>query len=283
MFSIKAAKIILLIGVLGFIHPVFAKTPKKAVIDSYTRIKKQVIDLVLMNQRAQSITLIDTELKHADEETKNKLLTLKYNTLNEFLTLASQDAFETAAATVLSEKKKLLKSIQECLSLEPDNLRCQWLELKYLKRYDESQFSESALKYIDVIQDFKPMSLVKASLRNMLKLDEGVFFKIPVLAKNFTLEDDVLTHVLEFKVLIKNKEFEKAKFPIKHLILIANDYPDIIFMKYQLASLARTPTDEEEKNLDKQYDVYKKKCADLPASIVRKYIFDIELCTRSLN
>lgn len=283
MFYIKAVNIILLLISIGLVQPLDAKTIKKPTLDSYTRIKKQVIDLVLMNQRPQSITLIDTELTHADAETKSKLITLKYNTLNEFLSLASQDAFETAASTGLNDKKKFLKNIQECLKLEPDNLQCQWLELKYLKRYSESQLNESATKYIKVIQDFKLLNLAKISLINLLKLDEGDALKLPILGKNPSLQDDVLTHILEFNFSIKNKDYEKAKANINHLVQIANDYPDIIFMKYQLSLLSDPATEEAEKNLDKQYDVYKKKCADLPASLVRKYIFDIELCTRSLN
>jgi hypothetical protein len=119
-------------------------------------------------------------------------------------------------------------------------------------------------------------------LLKIVQPDSEVDLKIPTLNKNANYEEDILTNILEFQAALKSKNYDKAKANINHLVLVANDFPDIIFMKYQLATLNNVE-EMAESQMDKQNDVYKKKCAGLPANLVRKYYFDIELCTRSLN
>jgi hypothetical protein len=260
------------------------KPEKKTPPEVFNKIRKQVIDMVLMNQRPQAVAFIDNEVKQVDGDTKIKLFNLKQNTLSEFLSLASQDAYETAAAISLNEKKKSLKYIQECLQLEPDNLQCQWLELKYFKKYSDSQFTEKATKYLETIDQASAMSLVKISLQNSLKaMDGNALVPPPVAVKNLSFEDVALTHILNFQYFAKNKDYEKAKSSVQALNAIALDYPDLIFMKYQLGFLAPDFKEDNEAVLDRQNEVYRKKCADLSPAIVRKYVFDLELCGRSLN
>ena len=79
---------------------------QKKTVNNFKIIKEQVIDLTLMNKRQQAIELIDNEIKYADNYKKKNLLNLKFNTLNEFLSLNSQEAYETGLSSIYQNKEK---------------------------------------------------------------------------------------------------------------------------------------------------------------------------------
>ena len=97
--------------------------------------------------------------------------------------------------------------------------------------------------------------------------------------KSNKFEDHFLNLLIKYKIAINSKNYDNAKLIIKDINVITKDYPDSIFMNYEILKL----TEIDSKNLDSLLDIYKKKCADLPKNIIRKYIFDINLCNRSLN
>lgn len=274
--------IYVLFVIIFFSHRVSAKNSnlnQKKIANNFKIIKEQVIDLTLMNKRQQAIELIDNEIKYADNYKKKNLLNLKFNTLNEFLSLNSQEAYETGLSSIYQNKKKAQKNIEKCLLLEPDNLQCQWLELKFFKKYNYGQFEEKAEIYLkSVKQDVKSQLLYLSLLINLKLAIKPEQLSI-LNNKSNKFEDHFLNLLIKYKIAINSKNYDNAKLIIKDINVITKDYPDSIFMNYEILKL----TEIDSKNLDSLLDIYKKKCADLPKNIIRKYIFDINLCNRSLN
>lgn len=245
------------------------------------KIKKEVTPLVLNDHRVEAISLIEENLKTSDVETRTRLNELKFNILNQFLSLNSQEAFETAASAILIDKKKALNNLQLCLTLEPDNLQCQWLELKYFKRYNGDTFIEKATKYIEKIQDLRQGQLLKYSLSLVL----GQVNEVPsnLKTKSTNPEDEFLNNIISYSLAIQTHDLNRAKEALNFFAQKTNDYPDLIFMNYQATILWPELSVASPAEIARQYEVYKKKCADLPASIARKYLYDVALCTRSLK
>lgn len=247
-----------------------------------SKMKKQTANLALVNQRAQAVVLIDNEMKQAEGDYKNKLNDLRFNVLNEFLSLPSQEAFETAAPLILSDRKKALNNIQMCLSLEPENLQCQWLELKYLKKYNEGEFNEKATLFSDKIKDFRQMQLLKFSLYMALGQQSEVPTNLKSKTSN-TPEETFLINIINYNLAVITHDFVRVTESLNYFNTQANDYPDLVFMNYQVSQLWPEKNQLSQAELERQNEVYKKKCADLPASTARKYFSDIALCTRGLK
>lgn len=247
----------------------------------FNKVKQRILGLLEKNQRVEARTVIENELLRNDLDYKNKINALKYNMLHDFLTLAAQDSFETAAPLILIDKKKSLNSLEQCLALEPENLQCLWLELKYLRRYNFGLFNNKAATYIDTVQDLKPSQLLKYSLLMTLGRAAEIPAKMKALTPTMT-ESDVLENIIQFELAISAGNYLRAKEIVNYLSRQYSDYPDVIFMSYQLSILWQEGVGLSESSLERQYEVYKKKCADLPASVARKYFFDISLCVRSL-
>lgn len=247
----------------------------------FTRLKKQTTNLVLVNERSQAVALIDDELKRADIDYKSKLNDLKFNILNQFLSLPTQEAFETAATILLSDKKKALANLQLCLSLEADNLQCQWLELRYLRRYSSNSFTDKALVYIEKIKDFRQMQLMRYSLLTIL----GQFNEVPVnlRIKPTNPEEGLLLNMINYDLAVQTHDYNRAKEAVNYFSQHTPDYPDLVFMNYQMLQLWPERTTLSTNEAEKQNEVYKKKCADLASSVARKYFYDISMCIRGLK
>jgi hypothetical protein len=248
---------------------------------NFNKVKQQIVDLLAKNQRITAMTLIENELLRDDKEYKNKLNSLKFNMLNDFLSLSTQEIYETSAGLILNDKKKALAGLQQCLALEPQNLQCRWLELKYYRRYNTGIFNDKALLYMETAQSFKQLQLLKNSL--LVALGRVSEITMTSNSKNLNSEDSVLENITSYNIALEAKNYSKAKEIINHISAHNADYPDLIFMSYQLSSLWPEGVGFSESSLEKQFEVYRKKCADLPISIARKYFFDISLCVRSLK
>lgn len=264
-----------------------AQRPKPAKFNattSFNKVKEQIVELLAKNQRIAAMTLIENELLRDDKEYKNKLNSLKFNMLNDFLSLSTQEIYETSAGLVLNDKKKALSGLQQCLALEPENLQCRWLELKYYRRYNVGIFDDKALAYIETAQSFKQLQLLKNSLLVALdRSDEISLNTNSKETKNLNSEDIALENIINYNIAIDAKNYPKAKEIINYMNIHYVDYPDLIFMSYQLSTLWPEGVGFSESSLDKQLEVYRKKCTDLPISVARKYFFDISLCVRSLE
>ncbi len=247
----------------------------------FIKIKNQTTNLVVLNQRADAIEIINKELKTPDGNYKNKLLDLKYNILNQFLSLPAQEAFELAAPALLNNRKNSLIHIQKCLALESLNLQCQWLNLKYLRRYSADSFVEQANLYIDQIKDFKQSHLLRYSL--YIALDRISEVPSNLKPKTSNPEEALLLKIISYNLAIKTQDYLRAKEAVNYFSEHASDYPDLIFMLYQMSLVWPDKELGVPKSAERQYEVYRKKCADLPASISRKYLYDIDLCTRSIK
>ncbi len=264
-----------------------AQKPKPAKFNantSFNKVKEQIVDLLAKNQRITAMTLIENELLRDDKEYKNKLNSLKFNMLNDFLSLSTQEIYETSAGLVLSDKKKSLSGMQQCLALEPENLQCRWLELKYYRRYNMGIFDDKALAYIETAQSFKQIQLLKNSLLVALNRTSEITLNTNSKEnKNLNSEDSILENIINYNIAIDTKAYSKAKEILNYMNVHYTDYPDLVFMSYQLSTLWPEGVGFSESSLEKQYDAYRKKCADLPISVARKYFFDISLCVRSLK
>ncbi len=259
------------------------KTVKFNATLNFNKIKLQVVDLLEKNQRSTALTLVENELLRDDKEYKNKLNSLKFNMLNDFLSLPIQESYETSIGLILSDKKKSLNGLQQCLALEPENLQCRWLELKYQRRYNMGIFSDKALAYIETAQSFKQLQLLKNSLLVALgRTDEIVASSNAKDNRSLNNEDFILESIINYNIAIQSANYVKAKEIFNYMNRHYADYPDLIFMSYQLSTLWPEGVGFSESSLEKQYEVYRKKCADLPTSLARKYYFDISLCVRSL-
>lgn len=260
------------------------KTVKFNATTSFNKVKERIVELLAKNQRITAMTLIENELLRDDKDYKNKLNSLKFNMLNDFLSLSTQEIYETSAGVVLSDKKKALSGLQQCLTLEPENLQCRWLELKYYRRYNVSIFDDKALAYIETAQSFKQIQLLKNSLLVALgRSSEVTLSSSSKEIKNLNSEDIVLENIINYSIALDAKNYPKAKEILNYMNIHYVDYPDLIFMSYQLSTLWPEGVGYSESSLEKQYEVYRKKCADLPISVARKYFFDISLCVRSLK
>lgn len=257
------------------------KSVKFNATESFNKVKQQIVVLLEKNQRITALTLIENELLRDDKDYKNKLNSLKFNMLNDFLSLSTQEIYETSAGLVLSDKKRALNGIQQCLALEPENLQCRWLELKYYRRYNTGIFDDKALAYIETAQSFKQLQLLKNSLLVALSRESEVVMTKD--SKTLNSEDSILENIINYNVALNAKNYTKAKEILNFMSIYNVDYPDLVFMTFQLSTLWPEGVGFSESSLDKQYEVYRKKCNDLPISIARKYFFDISLCVRSLK
>ncbi len=278
---LKALFIISFLGSLALAQS--SKSVKFNATTSFNKVKAQIVELLAKNQRISAMTLIENELLRDDKEYKNKLNSLKFNMLNDFLSLSTQETYEISAGLILSDKKKTLSGIQQCLAQEPENLQCRWLELKYYRRYNGGIFDDKALAYIETAQSFKQLHLLKNSLLVTLNRTGEVALVSNKDNKNLTTEDIALENIINYNIFLESKNYSKAKEIINYMNIHYSDYPDLIFMSYQLSTLWPEGVGFSESSLDKQYEVYRKKCSDLPISIARKYFFDISLCVRSLK
>jgi hypothetical protein len=259
------------------------KTAKFNASTHFNKVKLQIVDLLEKNKRSTAMTLIENELLRDDKEYKNKLNSLKFNMLNDFLALPTQEVYETSIGLILNDKKKALSGLQQCLTLEPENLQCRWLELKYHRRYNMGIFNEKAVAYIETAQNFKQLQLLKNSLLVALgRAGEIVNNSNNKDNKTLNSEDSILENIINYSSAIQAENYLKAKEVYNYMNIHYADYPDLIFMSYQLSKLWPEGVSLSESNLEKKFEVYQKKCADLPASLARKYFFDISLCVRSL-
>ena len=274
--------------ILSFVSTLaWAKGPKSDSNNLNSRfviVKQQIINLLVKNQRIPAITLIENELLRDDKEYKNKLNSLKFNMLNDFLSLSTQEIYEVSAGVVLSDKKKALNGLQQCLLLEPENLQCRWLELKYYRRYNVSIFNDKAVAYLEATQSFKPLHFLRSSLSIALARTDDVVIKTVVKDnKVLNSEESVLENIINYNLALNTENYSKAKEILNYMNVHFVDYPDLIFMSFQLTTLWPEGVGFSDGSLEKQFEVYQKKCADLPTSIARKYFFDIALCVRSLK
>lgn len=278
-------KFLFILSFLGTLA--WAKEPRVDQINLNARfntVKQQIIDLIVKNQRILAITLIENELLRDDKDYKNKLNSLKFNMLNDFLSLSTQEIYEVSAGVVLSDKKKALNGLQQCLLLEPENLQCRWLELKYYRRYNTSIFNDKALAYLETTQSFKPLQFLRSSVLIALERTDDVVMNLAAKDnKVLNSEESVLENIISYNLALNSENYSKAKEILNYMNLHYVDYPDLVFMSYQLSKLWPEGVGFSDVSLEKQFEVYQKKCADLPTSIARKYFFDIALCVRSFK
>lgn len=277
-------KTFIILTVLGCLA--LAKAPTTGKLNAaatFDKVKEQIVDLLAKNQRISALNLIENESLRDDKEYKIKLNSLKFNLMNDFLLLSTQEIYETAAGVVLSDKKKALSGMQQCLAIEPENLQCRWLELKYHRRYGQGIFKDQALTFIETAQNMRQLQLLKNSLLVALdRTEEIVVSPNAKVSKALNSEESTLENIINYNLALRGKNYPKAKEILNYMNAHYMDYPDLIFMSYQLSSLWPEGVGFSENSLNKQYEVYRKKCADLPTSVARKYFFDISLCVRSL-
>ncbi len=260
------------------------KSAKFNTVNQFNKVKVQIVDLISKNQRIAAMTLIENELLREDKDYKSKLNSLKFNMLNDFISLPAQEIYETSMAIVLSDKKKAVDGLKQCLAIEPENLQCRWLELKYQRRYNFGIFKDKALVYLETAQNFKQLERLKNSLLIALdRTSEVVIDSNSKEIKNLNNEDLALENIVNYNLALENENFLKAKEILNFMNMHFPDYPDLIFMSYQLSTLWPQGVPLSSTILEQQFEVYQKKCSDLPVSLARKYFFDISLCVRSIK
>lgn len=270
---------ILILATILISLSVFAeKTAKNAGLSNsipFAQLKKEVTDFLLKKQRNLAVQKIENSLEKLNTADKNKAFLLKQNIMTYFLSLKTQEAYEISTGQLMSNKKNSYKNLQLCLIEEPDNLYCLWQDLKYSKMYESGDFQEKVDKFITTTEglpEFYEMSeSLKKESSNIVNIEKSL--------KSGLFEKEILAALLVYRNAIQNKDYVKAQEMVKKIEKTAPDYPEHIFMSYQLKIL----TQADQKNLKESYLVYRKICSDLTVSTVSKYYFDIDLCLRGLN
>lgn len=248
-----------------------------------TAIKQKTTDLLLKKDRSTALHYLNSAIENAQQNSNankdnkdllDQLYALKENVLSVFLNQETQDYYEASASVLFQNSRTSEKKALKCLQIENTNLYCQWQYLKYLNYKNDPQFQAEATQFKKQTENLPIFGLLAKTLNDedsspkQISLD-GYDKAFPVLHLVFQFERSLLV-----------KNYSLSKDLLQSLSSAANDYPDLTFMRAQLAKLS-VETSEEEKS-DSLYKVYKKKCSTLSPELTRKYYYDINLCHRSL-
>lgn len=233
-------------------------------LKSLVEIKNKVTEFVLLKQRAQAVQVIDQALtlEKLNNAQKDELISIKCHLLTLFLTDKAQASYENGIKFLYNNKRNSLKSIQECLEIEPDNLSCRWLELRWKKLYDVNDFDNKAQQYINATE----------GLLLFHEQHEQIKYQLGIKTEN-------QNEILKLKEYLKSKSVSEAQVSLLEIENKYPDYPDLIIYKAKLDSSAQVAA----VYLAKINELYQKRCQEMTVETVRKYLYDFNLCRSSLN
>lgn len=247
----------------------------------YQETEKKIISLLLLKQRAQALEIYQKLVTGPiRSEQIKKAQSLKAQIITTFLSAEAQDNYELASSTYILDNKQASKNLQKCLSLEPENFWCLWLELKIIranKKNDRFQTSKTKLETLaSGLTEFEPLILSLDKTTEAFKQ-----LKTDLIKSNEFFEFTFIALVLEFERSIKAKNYSLAKDMLIKLEEKFPSYSDITFMKALLQKL--NFVEDTNNSADTQLAIYRKKCKTITPEQSKKYLFDIDYCQRSFE
>ncbi len=256
------------------IWPAFGITQKQIIDATQANIfKKKITELSIKKNRTDAFKLFEElNLDSTAPEIKQSILEAKENLLTLFFNQESSDLFESSAAALFQNKKSAEKNILRCLELEPENLFCRWQYLKILKIKNDTQFKSAVLSFQKDTVGLPVFGYLAATLsqEDYDKFDNK---------QAFQEKQPILFYFYEFERALKSQNFSLAKDILQKLTLLADDNPNLLYMRAKLIELSSEDASEDASQILAQ--LYQKKCANLKPELARKYYYDIMLCQRS--
>lgn len=243
-------------------------------------VKSKIADAVLLRQRERALDIVTGELDFISttsaavrkDSKKDQLLSLKQNILNQFYSEKVQNAYEEAATNYISNKRKAVKNISDCLEAEPKNIQCLWMDLKIAYFYGDSNFESKALKYIELTKDLPDYKFRIVQLQS--KLAMSVEDKIELTEKETkkTFEKKILDLLIQYDAAVADADLDEVKEILNELDKEASDHPDLTVMRAKL--------NKDQSDFSNKASILRSRCQALSADIIRKYTFDIDFCKR---
>lgn len=261
--------------VWSVVLPAFGAVQKQILDAAQASIfKKKITELSIKKNRSEALKLFqDLNLDSATIEVKQGLLEAKENLLSLFFNQESSDLFESSASALFQNKKNAEKSVLRCLELEPENLFCRWQYLRILKIKNDAQFILAAESFKTDTTGLPMFGYLASTLSQD---DYDKFDNKPI----FQEKQPILYYFYEFERALKSQNFSLAKDILQKLTLLAEDSPNLLYMRAKLIELSSEGASEDTSQILIQ--LYQKKCANLKPELARKYYYDIMLCQRSI-
>ena len=246
-----------------------------------SELDQKVTSFLLQKQREQALQYINQN-KSVYAEQPLALFNLQELVSTYFFSQEAQDAYETSAGQLVRNTRQADKNNQICISLEKDNLFCLWQNLRILRVQKSTLFQTEADNFFKAFKDYPQYGLLALSLKYFRPLD-GEIIELPY--KDLALKSEEsafkfythLMQILEYNRAVAVKNYSEAKMILNLMLSQHPDYPDILYMKAQLAELSAETTMVNSSAL---MNLYKKKCSSLSSELTRKYFYDIDLCQR---
>lgn len=246
-------------------------------ITSIENIRNKTSELLVLKQKDKALQLIQNYLKTERSRIyRNEASELLFDLGQSFITREAQQEYETSLIETLENEKKSLKSAENCLKLEPDNLDCMIQRARMNHRLQnkvtfEEQMTEirnlfSKSNYESVFQLF--IERQKGEIK-----DKQVMGALP----STPTDRSLFQITLEIERSFQAKNYSR----VNELVLLAEkhfmDWPDIAYFKNRLN---HESTENESKTTDDMLTLYQNKCKNLSRSVTRKYRYDFDLCRR---
>lgn len=250
---------------------------------SFDSIKQKVMELLLQKKKSQAIQLIlnynKTDLARGHKAEASDLL---LKVALQFISKDAQDAYENSLNLTLENPKDALKSNEQCLSADPQQLDCLIQKVRLQMR---NKSMKAAVTSIAEIKELVPSSKYENWLET-LSLKGEAEFKNKQIIKNIpdkANEDMLGLLILELDRSFMAKNYSRAKDLIIYFDKNYSEWPDLVFYKYKLDSESAEEKTKPNVENNQQLTFYSNKCKSLSKTLSRKYRYDIDLCARSIN
>jgi hypothetical protein len=252
-------------------------------IPTFDSIKQKATELLLQKKKSQAVQLIinynKTDLGRGHIGEANDLLT---KIALQFISKDAQETYENSINLTLENPKDSLKSAEQCLSLDPQQLNCLIQKTKMLIR---NKSHKAATATITEIKELAPDSKY-AFWFELTIIKNEVEFKNKQIIKSlpvYPIEEHLALFILELDRCFAAKNYSRAKDILIFFEKQYSDWPDLIFYKYKISSESSEEKTKQNADASQQLTLYTNKCKSVSRNLVRKYRYDIDLCLRSLN
>ncbi|MEQ1722235.1 MAG: hypothetical protein ABL930_03605 [Pseudobdellovibrio sp.] len=252
-------------------------------ISTFDAIKQKATELLLQKKKSQAIQLITnykkTDLGRSHRFEASDLLT---KLTLQFVSKDAQEAYENSINLTLENPKDALKSAEQCLSLDPQQLNCLIQKAKMLLR---NKSNKAAIVTIAEINELAPDSKYEfwfelTSIKNEAEFKNKQIIKsLPV----YQIEEHLALIILELDRCFAVKNYSRAKDILMFFEKQYSDWPDLVFYKYKISFESSEEKTKQNIDANQQLTFYANKCKNVSRNLVRKYRYDIDLCLRILN
>lgn len=250
----------------------------------FDSIKAKATELLLQKKKSQAIQVLTEYIKtkqgvSPDDESVGFVTQIA----KKFISREAQEAYENSINLTLENIKQSIKSNEQCLLLEPQQLECLVQKVRLLIR---NKNSRNATEIISQIKEIVPGSKYDSWL-NLLTLKNDPEFKNRQIIKNLpekNSEENMGLILLELDRSFIAKNYSRAKDILFYFERNYPDWPDLVFYKYKI----NLESSEEKQKAgsdtvgSQPLILYANKCKGLSKTISRKFRYDFDLCTRNI-